>query len=770
MFRVGQLQAEEAIAKGASAILGPTINIQRSPLGGRGFESYSEDPYLSGELAAQLISGMQDKGVLATIKHFVCNDQEDHRQSADSIVSQRALREIYLKPFQIAQFRSEPQCYMTAYNKVNGTYCSESSFLLQNILRDEWGFSGMVMSDWQAFFSPGLVAYLILCRTGTYSTAEAVKAGLDLEMPGPAFMRGRLAEKALSCNKLSIYELDICVRRVLEFIKKAMRLGLEENAPEKSADTPETAKFLRELSAESIVLLKNDSDILPFKKDKKTIVIGPNAAMAAYCGGGSAALDAYYTVTPLQGISSQCSNTEYTLGAPGWKKLPFISNETKTKNGKEGLDMTVYLEPPEVLDRRSVDYIHVKKSDVILLDYKCPGTKDFLFYADIEGSLKPDVSGEYDFSLSVAGTAKLFLDGVCIVDNATKQTRGESYFGTGTIEEYGSAQLEAGKTYNIKITFGSDPTATYERPGASGLSGGGVRIGMARRLDLQAEISKAKELAKQADQVIICAGLNSEWESEGFDREHMNLPPGSNELIEAVSQANPNTVVVLQSGTPVSMPWVNKIPAILQAWYGGNECGNAIADVIFGDVNPSGKLPITYPVKVQDNPAYLNSRSQRNRIIYGEDVFVGYRYYEAVEKEVLFPFGHGLSYTKFKFSNLLLELDKIGEHIIVSLTINNEGSVSGSEVVQIYIHQLNPSVPRPPKELKGFLKVGQMPGEGETFSKTLRKKDMTSFWDEERNQWIQEKGEYEVLVGTSSASTPLRATFKVDETTWWSGL
>ncbi|KAJ5603836.1 Glycoside hydrolase family 3, partial [Penicillium hordei] len=748
----GELQGKEAIVKGVAVILGPTVNMQRSPLGGRGFESFSEDPILSGKLGAEIVNGIQSTGVSAAIKHFVCNDQEDQRQLVDSIVTERALREIYLLPFQIVQRDAIPKCYMTAYNRLNGVHCSENPALIQGILREEWGFDGLVLSDW----------------FGTYSTTEALKAGLDLEMPGPSLVRGRLITRALSCGKLLPHELDCRVREVLKLVDHGMALNVPENAPERTLDTPETANLLRKIASSSIVLMKNDNNILPFTTGKTTAVIGPNAAFAAYCGGGSAALCPYRAVSPLEGIRSQSKSVQYTLGSPGWKRLPLLSGLCQSANGSMGLDMMVYLEDPSIKNRSPVDHIHVSNSEVFLMDYKNPKIKGYLYYADFVGTLIPEASGQYEFSITVAGTAKLYVDGQCVVDNATKQTRGDSFFGTGTIEEIGSIWLEAGKSYNIHGEMGTDPTVTFQRPGASGFGAGGVRFGAARKFSLEEEIEKAVKLAKSVDQVVLCVGLNGDWESEGYDRQNMDLPPGTEELIDAVLQVNPTTAIVVQSGTPVTMPWIDKAQALLQAWYGGNETGHAIADVLFGAVNPSGKLPLTFPVRNEDNPAYFNFRSEANRVIYGEDVYVGYRWYENSKKQVLFPFGHGLSYTTFKLSSLSIDFER--DEVLVSVNVENTGSYDGAYVVQVYVSPPQSQVNRPRKELKGFSKIFLRQKEQEKALIRMNRKHATSYWDETRHSWIEEGGKYTVYTGDSTSSTPLKKTFHVPSTSWWSGL
>ena len=744
----------EAIAKGASVLLGPTVNIQRSPLGGRGFESYSEDPVLAGNLAAASINGIQSTGVAATLKHFVCNDLEHKRMASNSVLSERALREVYLMPFQIAQRDAKPLAIMTSYNLVNGLHASENPKLIQKILREEWGFDGLVMSDW----------------FGVYSTTESIKAGLDLEMPGPPSLRGKQINLALTCGKLLPHHLDMRATEVLKFIKKLLPLNIEENAEESTVDSPETAALLRTIAANSLVLLKNEGDLLPFVKNKTTAVIGPNSEFAAFSGGGSASLLPYYAVTPLDGMKAKVKDVQYELGVTAWKRLPLISHLAKTRDGQPGLDMKFYLEPPCSKEREAFEELVIKDTNISLFDFKHPKLKTDLLYADIDTTVTPEETAEYEFSCSVAGTAQIFIDGNLVVDNKTKQTPGDSFFGSGTCEEIGSIKLEAGKTYDVHIEFGSLPTITFQKDGATAFGAGGVRLGMYRKVDHKVEIQRAVELAKRVDQVVLVAGLNSDWESEGYDRSHMDLPPGSDELIEAVLAANPNTAVVIQSGTPVTMSWADKAKSLVQAWYGGNETGNAIADVIFGDVNPSGKLSLSFPKRNEDNPAFLNYTSDDNRVVYGEDVYVGYKYYEKTNKDVLFPFGHGLSYTSFELKNLSISSSADQDEVIVSVEISNTGKVAGAEVVQVYVAPQSPSIKRPLKELKGFQKLFLEAGETKTAKITLSKKYATSFYHEGKDAWLSEKGKYTLLVGNSSASTPLTADLEVTKQLVWKGL
>ncbi|KAK6598107.1 beta-glucosidase [Botrytis cinerea] len=718
----------------AGVLMGKKRKQKVSPLGGRGFESFSEDPVLSGLGAAALVNGIQETGVQATIKHF------------------RALREIYLLPFQLVVRDSKPALFMSAYNKINGTHVSENPKILKDILRGEWGWSGCVMSDWW----------------GTYSTTGAINAGLDLEMPGSTKWRGPMLIQAVSTGKVPQHILDERARNVLNAVNRAADANVPENAEEKTADTPETAALLREIAGDSIVLMKNEGSVLPFRKDKKVqydiqllLYINPKLiSIDFYCRsqrqscyiswGGSASLAAYYAVTPFDGISQQLKSAPtYTVGAYAHKDLPLLDSALKTDKGERGISFRAYNEPPTAEDREIADEIILTKTELLMMDYYCSKLKNELWWADVEGYMTAEEDCDFEFGLGVYGTANLYVDGKLIIDNTTKQTRGTMFFSCGTVEERGVVSLKKGQTYHLKIEFASSPTCKLDKGNNVLFGPGAIRLGGAKIIDADEEIARAAELAKEADQVIICAGLNSDWEGEGADREIF--------------------VVVIQSGTPVDLPFLSTTPALLQAWYGGNETGNAIADVIFGKTNPSAKLPLSFPKRIEDNPAFLSFRSERGRVIYGEDIYMGYRWYDALNLPVLFPFGHGLSYTTFAISDLNIE--KSDKKIKISVKVKNTGEVSGAEVVQVYIQQQNPSIRRPNKELKGFEKVFLKAGEEKRVEVDIEVKYAAAFWDEVREAWVVEKDAYDVLVGnTSELAGELKATFEVERTEWWNGL
>ncbi|OBT78371.1 hypothetical protein VF21_02125 [Pseudogymnoascus sp. 05NY08] len=754
LLKIGNLLGEEAKAKGAHVLLGPTINIQRAPIGGRGFESYSEDPFLAGVLAGSYCQGVKEKNVVATLKHFVCNDQEHERMAVNAMVTERALREIYLLPFQIAIKMSKPGAIMTSYSQLNGIHAAENKHILQNILRDEWKWKGVVMSDW----------------FGTYSTSEAINAGLDLEMPGPTRWRGGALSHAVTANKVKSSELNERVRAMLELVNTASKSGVPENATETILDRPEDRALLRKVGADSIVLLKNENNILPLDKSKRIAVIGPNSKLTTISGGGSASLNPYYAISPYDGIkTASLAEVDFSQGTYGHKSLPSLG-KVLTTNGKPGFTMKVYNESPEATERHIIESRVLTDSTVFFLDYNHSQIAT-IWYADAEGTFTPEESGTYDFGLCVQGTGRLYLNGELIVSNVHDQKTGSSFLGSGTVEEVGSAQLEAGTPYKVLVRWGCGKTSTLKASGVVDFGHGGFQFGCCKRLDPTEGIEAAVKLAKEVDQVVLFAGLSAEWETEGQDRENMDLPLNTDLLISEVLKANPDTVVVIQSGMPVALPWIDSAKAVLQAWYGGNEAGNAIADIVYGDVNPSGKLPITMPCSLEDNPAYLNFRSEGGRVLYGEDVYVGYRFFDTISRPPMFSFGHGLSYTTFEFSDVEVEVpEHSSEDRIVRVNVANTGTRAGADVVQVYIAPVQPRIRRPAKELKGFKKVFLQPSEQASVEVLLDLKIATSFWCEYESKWCSEAGVYKLLIGNRSNGPFVEKEFKVDKTRFWLGL
>ncbi|KAG7662207.1 BGL5 [[Candida] subhashii] len=758
----GELMGKESKMKGAHVILGPTTNIIRSPLGGRSFESYSEDPLLGGVAAACVCKGIANENVVACIKHFVCNDQEEERRCVDTRLTDRSLREIYLKPFQIALRDSNPGAIMTAYNKVNGVHVSESKEILQNILRKEWNWDGCTMSDWY----------------GSYSTKDSLDAGLNLEMPGPTRFRQVLQTvHKVQANLIHPDVIDENVRQVLKLINAGLKAGIPDDVIESANDSPEARQLLRKIGDESIVLLKNEDSILPLSKTStETIaVIGPNAKASQDSGGGSASMTTTYRTTPYGGIEQKVKeggNTvslTYALGAFLDKNVPDSAAVLENEQGEKGLITAKFFHSaPGTPNRQPFEELSLDTSRLFLMDFKSDNLdpEQLLYYADLTGYFTPDETAEYEFGCSTFGTAQVFVDGKLVVDNKTKQVKGDAFLlGMGTREELGSIHLEKGKKYHIKVEFGTSPTYTLQIDASEP---GGVYFGVRIKSNPEDEIAKAVKVAQSADKVVLVVGLSKEWESEGFDRPDMDIPGYTNKLVEEVIKVNSNVIIVNQSGSPVTMPWADKSKALVQAWFGGNELGNTIADVLFGDYNPSGKLSMTFPKKLQDAPSYINFGSNKGQVWYGEDVFVGYRYYEKVGRDVLYPFGYGLSYSTFDIKNFRLTTSE--SSIDVKVDVTNTGKVDGAEVVQLYIEQVNPSITRPIKELKDFGKVFLKAGETKTVELSVSIKEATSYWNSFVNKWQSDKDTYKVLVGNSSDNISVQGEFSTKKTFTWTGL
>ena len=726
--KVGAALAEEVKAKGAHILLAPTVNIHRTPIAGRNFECFSEDPFLSGRMATAYIRGIQNNGAGACIKHFVCNDQEFERRSISAQIEERPLHEIYLEPFRIAVRDAHPWAVMSSYNRINRVSASENQLTLKTILKDEWGFDGLVMSDW----------------FGTY-TDRVPFGGLDLEMPGPArWMGAEKVNNAIANGNLTTDELNDKVRRILRIIERAGAFENPHLAEERSDDKPEHRKLIRDTAGETIVLLANKNNALPLESPKvKTIaVIGELARWPNVMGGGSSQVTPHYVVSPLEGIRARAATSnirvEYAIGCFVHKQLPVMeSNNLLSEDNKRGLTLRIFdnLElsnPPAYTD--TTDRLNIG-----WFDKSVKNVNQEHFSLTLTGSFVAQEAGLHTFSLSGVGQARLYMDGELLIDHWDSNIHDEEK----TIQR----KFAAGQKVNIKLEYRCDGNRWWRS----------LRLGHLPPYPDNL-MDEAVALAKRADVAVIVAGLNSEWEAEGFDRVNMELPGQQNELIQRVVAANPNTVVVLNAGSPLSMPWAGNVAGIVEQWYNSQECGNALADVLFGDVNPSGKLPTTFPVRYEDNPASINYPGENGEVLYGEGLFVGYRYYDAKKLDPLFPFGHGLSYTSFEYSDMKLNADRFTEEngLDVSLNVRNSGKRSGQEVIQLYVHDLQSNLIRPENELKAFRKISLEAGESKTVSIYL---DREAFWyyDPSKGGWILETGEFEIIVGASSRDLRLRA-------------
>jgi len=734
--RVGRALAEETKAKGAQILLAPTVNIHRSPLAGRNFECYSEDPYLTSRMAIAYITGLQSEGVGACIKHFVCNDSEFERTSISSEVDERTLREIYLRPFQVAIREANPWAVMSSYNRINGVYASENDYILLDILKGEWGYKGMVMSDWYGTYSPNVP-----------------KSGLDLEMPGPARWMGGYVLEAVKRGEVSEKAIDDKVRRILSTVHRAGMFEHPVLREEQAMDRPEHRRVAREAAGEAIVLLKNDRSILPLDpaKTRSIAVIGENARWASIMGGGSVRVTPHYVVTPLEGIrhrAGQSARVDYAIGCATHKDPPLFDKNwlVRTEGGK-GLTLQ-YFSNRELAG----DPVHTEPTDKLELIWfgnAMPHVEPSDFSMRLTGTFRAPETGTYNLHLSSVGKSRIFIDDRLIVD------LWEGASGAENRAKDAGIDLAVGQSYRLRIEFACEPGPSYRT----------LRVGCMPRIPADS-IQQAAALAARSDVALVFAGLTREWESESFDRIDMELPDDQVKLIEHVAAANPNTIVVLNVGSPLHMKWLDRVAGVIQAWYLGQETGNAIADILFGDVNPSGKLPTTWPKRLQDNPAYINYPGENGTVRYGEGLFVGYRYYDKKEIDPLFPFGYGLSYTTFAYRNLKLSAPKYsaGAPIRISVDVENTGVRSGKEIVQVYVRDLQSRLVRPEKELEAFAKVALEPGETKTLTFTLDEEAL-SYYDPVRKRWVAEAGEFQVLVGSSSRAIRQTVTFKLQAQT-----
>ena len=730
LAEIGAAIAEQARAKGAHMLLGPTVNIQRSVTNGRNFECYSEDPVLTAQLASAFITGMQEKGVAATLKHYAGNESEIERTTVNSEIDERSLREVYLLPFEVGVKQAGTWGIMSSYNKVNGAYSAENRWLLTEVLRQDWGYDGIVMSDW----------------FGSRATVPPINAGMDLEMPGPTRDRGQKLIDAVEAGEVSAATVRQAALNMLRLMDRNGALNDTSVWVEKEHDTPETRALIRKAGAEGTVLLKNEGGVLPLnvKTAKKLAIIGPNAKDAQIMGGGSARTNPYYSVSPWDGLVS-------LLGA---------DRLTHARGCDNGRFVPLYRGMLEVdwfdnQDLSGAPAAHTTNEDgeIFLQGEKVDGKVDpDRFSLRLTGTYTPDVSGTYQVGLTSAGYAKAYLDGKLICDATTDWKAGRTFFEEGCEEVVAEIALEAGRRYELVVELVSKKTRNLA------ITAQRIGIGLAKDDEL---IAEAVEVARSADAVLLFVGRTGDWDTEGSDLLNIDLPGRQNELVEKVLAANPKTIVVLQTGGPVEMPWINKVPAVLEAWYPGMEAGNAIADVLFGLIEPTGRLPQSFPARWADNPTQSDDPEVypglNGKVRYEEGVFIGYRHYDRTGVAPLFPFGHGLGYTSFSLSELSFARDFDAEgKLAVSVLVENIGKRSGTAVVQLYLGDIEASVPRPLKELKAFAKLELKSGETRKLSFTLTKRDF-AFFDVTERCWRIEPGRFELFAGFSADDIRVRA-------------
>ncbi|KAK7413251.1 hypothetical protein QQX98_007839 [Neonectria punicea] len=759
--RIGDILGAETRSKNSHVLLAPTMNINRSPLGGRNFESFGEDPYLSGAMATSYIKGVQKHGVGACMKHYVANDTETRRFNVDQQIDERTLREIYLRPFEMA-LEAQPWSAMVAYPKINGEHADCHDFLIRTILRDEWKFDKLVMSDWG----------------GLNDTVKSIIAGTDLEMPGPPIRYGKTLLAAVDAGKVSEKDhLDVSVRRVLKLLDQAGLLDPEHQSPsgkEQDSDRPEFRQTTREAASGSIVLLKNQGNLLPLKPQSigRLAIIGPNAQTPTTGGTGSAAVNPYYVTNPFDSISTMAREANPTMeisfsrGIMTNLQPRLLGDLLRTPDDKTpGVQVDFYagheFEGPVVGSK------HWQNSILFMMsDGDTPGClrgNPHCYRAT--GILTPAATGTYDVSLSNTGKAKLFIDDKLVLDNCNWSKMGGTFMNCGSANILTELQLVAGRGYAFRIdnVVVPPPIPPHDNTLFHTLSG--VRVGLQLQIDEEALFAEAVANASASDVVVLVVGHNNDTEKEGVDRTSLSLPRRTNELVDAICKANPNTVVVTQSASAIAMPWAESARAIVHAWYQGQENGNALADVLLGHVTPSGKMPVTFPHRLEDHGSnsWFPRDAERDYVEYGEGILVGYRWFDAKEIVPLWPFGYGLSYTTFEISHIKVESSiKVdgSSKAVISATVANTGRYDAAEVIQVYMAP-SPAISRKgrdsaPRSLVAFRKVRVPQGESSIVTISLDARAVSWFDVQGKGgpgsggKWRVDKGAYKCMVGTSS--------------------
>ena len=725
--QIGREFGRDARAKGKHFLLAPGVNIYRAPMAARNFEYFGEDPLLASRLAVSFINGVQSQGVSATVKHFAANNSEFDRNHTDSIVDERTLREIYLPAFEAAVKEANVGAIMDGYNLTNGVYMSQHAYLNNEVAKKEWGFRGVIMSDW----------------ISTYDAIGAANGGLDIEMPsGSQFNRDNLLP-AIETGKVSVATIDDKVRRQL---RVAMTFGWFDRDQQDNSiprPNPDGAAAALQGAREGLVLLKNDTALLPLDAERvRTIlVVGPNAHPAVIGGGGSSMVEPFSSVSTHEGLVAAAGTGAEVLYARG---LPSLSEmisatqfSTEATGGVPGMHAEYFAS--EDLSGKPV-LTRIEPRVEIGLNDKTPQFPEGTRSERWTGYYKVPEKGTYDIFVAAAGDLgglyRLFLDDELVID---------SWNLNKAMVDYVTLPLDAGPR---KVVL--------EHHGRQKWPGERLQLGFSRHGD-RVEAT-ANDLAAKADVVVIAAGFDGSSESEGSDRT-FRLPPGQDELIRLMAAANKRTVVVMTSGGAVDMNgWIDEVPALLQAWFPGQQGGTAVAEILFGAVNPSGRLPATFEKRWQDNPAHDHYYPEpgTQKILYKESIFVGYRGFEKNGVAPLFPFGHGLSYTTFEYSNLAVSPQESDDgNVQVSFNLTNTGRRAGAEVAQVYVADTHSGVPRPLKELKGFAKINLKPGETRRVTIELDRRSF-SYYDVDAKDWHAAPGTFDILVGRSSAAIELR--------------
>jgi len=724
--RMAKVYGQDARARGVHFLLGPGVNIHRAPMNGRNFEYFGEDPFLASRTAVAYVRGVQSQGVIATIKHYMGNNSEHDRRHTDSEIDERTMREIYLPAFEAAVKEAHVGAIMDSYNLINGEHATQSAFLNSQIAKKDWGFDGIIMSDWDA----------------THDGVAAVNSGLDLEMPSGKFINRETLLPALKAGQVSQATIDEHVRRIL---RQAVRFGfLDREQTDTSIPllNPEGQRVALEAARESFVLLKNDGKLLPLNKQEiKTVaLIGPDAYPGQPVGGGSAHVQPFHAVSYLEGFNSYIAHSGQpvkVLYHPGLKQYRDIAQDTEWTTADSGGEAGLRVEEFENTDLSgSPVRTHVDRHVNFGTDnYDAPIGRASIRWS---GYYTAHAGGPHDFFVlgpGENGGYRLFVDDKLVVDNWERAT---------AILNFATLQIEPGSRHSVRLEY-------FRNSGW-----GPKRVSLGVLPASEAVNPDAKAIAAQADVVLLFPGFVDTIESEAGDRT-FRLPPGQDELIKEIAAANKKTIVVLTAGGNTDMtPWIDQVPALLHGWYSGEQGGTALAQLVFGDYSPSGRLPISLERRWEDNATYKNyyPNDGPKRIKYNEGVFVGYRHFDQDKIKPLFPFGFGLSYSTFAYKNLTVSPASTNGTVTVSFDVANTGSHPGAEVPQLYVGDSHSSVPRPPKELKGFAKVLLQPGQTKRVSIPLDARSF-SYYDVKSHGWKAEPGVFIIYVASSAADTQL---------------
>jgi len=735
--KIGSATGEEALFKDVDVLLAPTINLHRHPLGGRHFECYSEDPILTSKIACAYVSGVQSKGVAACLKHFAGNDTEYERHLVSSNIDEKTLRELYLYPFEMGIKKAKAKVVMSAYNKVNNIYCSSHDELINKILKKEWKFDGYVVSDWGA----------------ALETVENANGGLDLEMPGPAKTWGKNLVDAVKAGLVEEKKIDEKVKRILTVAKFTDRFN-RKRISERSIDKKSHRKLIKKTAIEGMVLLKNE-DVLPLDRNKisNIALIGPNVKDSQIIGGGSAGLNPHYEIHPLEGVSNFLKDEKvkihYAKGCHVDKYLPAFEKDICYVQGKKEKGFEVEFFRGKNFDGEPIERKVLNGNRFWALQ---GFAREFLdekerpeLSVKFSTTYKPSISGEFEFEVFSIGLSRIKINGKELVDNWSSQKKGEAFFGFACAPKRNKIKLTKGKEYLVEVE--------YEFEGRFPAIQFGCRPPDPKNL-----LEEAVKIAKQSDAVVLVVGTNSDWETEGNDRKGLGLPSDQDVLIKRVLAANKNSVLVLNTGSPVSMPWIKSCPAILQTWFPGQEFGNALAEILFGKESPSGKLPTTYPKKLSDTPAYSCYPGKNLQMDYKEKLLVGYKWYEKKKIEPLFPFGHGLSYSKFELKKVSLLKKK--HEIKIKVKLKNIGNFSTFETVQCYLERKAVKADTPKKKLVDFKKLKVTKDKSKKLTLKVSKRDLSE-WDVKKSKWEIARGDYVIHVGTSVRDISITEEIKI---------